>query len=228
MGGFAGRLGGLGVGGEEILCHSDTLLHGHLGPDPPFPFLLFVGRPNMQITCLFRYRPMSLFSTGAGMAAEATCSYCAAGTYYTGTGAPTAATCGLCGVGTFSTGTGMAAAETCSNCSAGTYSTVSGAIVAGNCSQCAAGTYFTGTGAPTAATCALCSAGTFSTGSGEENGHPARIRNSEGMAVPRASVSRSSRVKGDAKGLVTPSGVTFFLPCFRPSALLRDSLLAWT
>ena len=47
-------------------------------------------------------------------------------------------------------------------------------------------------------------------------------------AVPRASVSRSSRVRNDAKGLVTPSGVTLFPPGFRPSALLRDSLLLWT
>ena len=177
-------------------------------PTPPFPFLLFVGRPNMQITCLLRCRPMSLFSTGAGMAAAETCSNCSAGTYYTGTGAPTAATCGLCGAGTFSTASGATSAATCSNCSAGTYSTVSGAILEGNCSQC--------------------SAGTFSTGSGKENGERARIRNSEGMAVPRASVSRSSRVKGDAKGLVTSSGVTLFPPRFRPSALLRDSLLAWT
>ena len=258
---------------EEILCHSDTLLHGHLGPDPPFPVLLFVGRPNMQITCLFRYRPVSLFSTGAGMAAAATCSYCAAGTYYTGTGAPTAATCGLCNSGTYSTvsgatevatchacaagsyftGSGAPAANlcalcvsgtystasgateaaTCHACAAGTFSTASGAITADTCSQCAAGSYFTGTGAPTAATCSLCSAGTFSTGTGNENGERARIRNSERMAVPRASVSRSSRVRDDAEGLVAPSGVTLFppwLPAFRLASRFSPALdvgLAW-
>ena len=42
-GGGAGWGGGLGVREKEILCHSDTFLHGHLGPDPPFPFLFFSG-----------------------------------------------------------------------------------------------------------------------------------------------------------------------------------------
>ena len=47
-GGVAGRGGGLGVREKEILCHNDTFLHGHLGPDPPFPLPPFFGSFKYQ------------------------------------------------------------------------------------------------------------------------------------------------------------------------------------